>query len=276
MLKIIEWNINQRLNYARKNMPEWIAEVIVKEEADIVVLTEVYRGNNWEEIKKIAFEPCYAVFETSNGTAAQNDVVIAINVRKLEALCAKTHYPDKKGIPDCLEVMCKDRESNKRFSVFGARIHASVSDDVKMKELAYIIAKTGNSDTVIIAGDFNNNRRGFCENGRWNLSKIDEMINPFGFKRKTPEGSSIYRESKGNDIEHEFAEDHFLIRGIEDIDFELLSYDREFVKNDEIIYKWGKDFQFYLGKDCNGRIMSEYVPASYPDHAILKAKVEIR
>lgn len=40
-LKIIEWNINQRMNYSHKNMPNWIADVITHEAADIIALTEI-------------------------------------------------------------------------------------------------------------------------------------------------------------------------------------------------------------------------------------------
>lgn len=43
-LRIIEWNINQRMNYSHKNMPNWIADVITHEAADIIALTEVYKG----------------------------------------------------------------------------------------------------------------------------------------------------------------------------------------------------------------------------------------
>lgn len=41
-LKIMEWNINQRMNYAGVDMPDWISEVILEEKADIIALAEVY------------------------------------------------------------------------------------------------------------------------------------------------------------------------------------------------------------------------------------------
>ena len=61
-LKIMEWNINQRMNYSGKNMPNWIADVITNEAADIIALTEVYKGNNWENVKTAAFNSNYVVF----------------------------------------------------------------------------------------------------------------------------------------------------------------------------------------------------------------------
>lgn len=54
-IKIMEWNINQRLGITQQDMPKWIADVIAEKKADIIALTEVYKGNNWESIKNNAF-----------------------------------------------------------------------------------------------------------------------------------------------------------------------------------------------------------------------------
>lgn len=274
-IKIMEWNINQRLNYSRKDMPKWIAEVISKTNADLIALVEVYKGNNWEDVKKAAFNSNYAVFETSNKYANQNEVVIAVNVSKLDVLHAKTYFPDKNGIPDYLEVKCRDKKSKKEFTFIGARIHASVNDEIKMKEFLHILNVSENNDTVIICGDFNNNRRGFSEDGRWHLTKIDEMIKPFNFSRKTPDGASIYQE-KCNNIDYEFAEDHFFLKGIDQESFTLPPYDRSFVAYDKSIYKWGSDFQIYLGRDDFGKNLYQSIPAPFPDHAILTCELEIK
>ncbi len=58
-IKIMEWNINQRRNYSGCNMPEWIADVIGEEAADVVALTELYKGNNWESVKQKTFNSEY-------------------------------------------------------------------------------------------------------------------------------------------------------------------------------------------------------------------------
>ena len=50
-VKIMEWNINQRLNYAKEDAPEWICDYI--DNNGIVVLLEIHRGNNWDKIKEI-------------------------------------------------------------------------------------------------------------------------------------------------------------------------------------------------------------------------------
>lgn len=77
------------MNYSNENMPNWIATVITNEAADIIALTEVYKGNNWNEVKTVAINSNYVVFETSNNTAGQNDIVIAININKLNVIYAK-------------------------------------------------------------------------------------------------------------------------------------------------------------------------------------------
>lgn len=48
-MKIIGWNINHRLGYAKANMPTWVKDVIQEKSADIIVLTETsFKVPNWE------------------------------------------------------------------------------------------------------------------------------------------------------------------------------------------------------------------------------------
>lgn len=271
-LKIIEWNINQRMNFSNRNMPSWIAEVITEEDADIVTLTEVYKGNNWEDVKKAAFNSNYVVFETSNQSAGQNDVVIAININKLNVIYAKTYYPSTQGIPDYLEVKCKVRETGTEFIFIGIRIHALVSNNVKRAELEHLMTVVKNESKVIVCGDFNNYRRGFIDK-TWCLEEISNICRENNFVMKTPDGSSIYDE-KPKDMNYEFPEDHFLLKGIEDRNFTLFPYNRDFVEKDNI-YIWERDFQVYLGRDYNGNNIYDSVPTPFPDHAILEGKVII-
>lgn len=272
-LRIIEWNINQRMNYSHKNMPNWIADVITHEAADIIALTEVYKGNNWNEVKTTSFNSNYAIFETSNNTARQNDVIIAINISKLDVIYAKTYYPSTQGIPDYLEVKCKDKENHKEFLFICIRIHASVGNDIKRQELERIMSVAKDEETIIVCGDFNNYRRGY-DNKIWCLNEVYQICKNNNFSGKTPNGSSIYEE-KPKDPKYEFPEDHFLLKGIKEKNFTLFPYNRDFVENDKNIYKWNRDFQVYLGKDKTGNNMYDSVPTPFPDHAILKCTVVI-
>lgn len=271
ILSIMEWNINQRLNHSKKDMPEWIAKVISNNDMDIIILTECYRGNNWEVIKKIAFNKKYAVFESGNN-GINNDVTIAINTERLNPIYAKAYFSCDHNVPDHLEVKCK-AQNNIEIMIVGIRIHATASDQEKERELKFILDGVKDENIVIIGGDFNNNRRGYNKRGCWHINRIDMVINN-EFARMIPAGSSIYIENSNN-VDYEFVEDHFQIKGIETKYFKLNPYDRSFCDKDRMIYKWGNDFQKYLGKDKNSNNVYDSVPEPYPDHAILTAKIEV-
>ncbi len=274
--KIIEWNINQRLNFAGKDMPKWIADVIKERNAGIVALTEVYKGNNWEEIKKEAFNCNYAIFETSNGALGQNDIAIAVNTNMFDVIYEKAFLPYKKGIPDNLEVKLKSKDKGVDFLFECTRIHAFTSeekyDTIKCDELQFALESTSSEERVIVCGDFNNFRRG-CPDRKWNMNVLVEMCNENGFIVKTPAGASIYEVNENNTF-MQFAEDHFLLKGIGE-KFELLPYYRDFTEKDKLVYKWGKDFQTLLGRDKRGNKIYDSIPCPYPDHAILEAIIDI-
>lgn len=274
-MKIIEWNINQRLNYAKKNMPEWIADVIKQQDADIVILTECFKENNWEEVKKKAFDDEYYVFTSDNFQSGNNDIAIAVKRENLDVMYSKSFLSFNHNVPDHLEVKCKTKD-NKEFSVVGMRIHATnISPNEKVEEMRLVLESVRDEKTVIIGGDFNNNRRGYNAPEGWHLEKLDKIIIN-QFKRYTPQGSSIYAEESFNSSSaYEFALDHFLIKGIEENKIVLKPYNRDFTEKDKEVYKWGRDFQVYLGKDEDGRSKYDSVHPPYPDHAILIAEIDI-
>lgn len=158
---VIEWNINHRLGYSKLNMPMWVANVISKEEADIVILTECsYRVKNWPIVKNTAFnKDKYTIFESNNDQGWTNDVVIAVNKKKLNVLYAKSYFSYDHSTPDHLEVKCKCKETGKEFVVVGMRIHADhITDKEKEEEFKLVLNGIRNEENVIIGGDFNNNR----------------------------------------------------------------------------------------------------------------------
>jgi endonuclease/exonuclease/phosphatase family metal-dependent hydrolase len=283
---IMEWNVNQRLDFSKKDMPVWIADVIKEKEkkADIVILTELFKERNWPEVKTRAFGTDYYVFESQN-QGEQNDVAIAISKFKLDVIYAKTyfssdHSASDHSAPDHLEVMCRVKGTDKEFLVVGMRVHAMITDEKKEKELKLVLDAIKDEKVVIIGGDFNNNRRGYDAPERWHIKRLDEIISCYGFKRKTPDGSSIYQESKSVDVKdnkstekYEFAEDHFLIKGIESDNFNLNPYDRAFCAKDRGVYKWRNDFNNY--NDKKGSDVLQSVAPPYPDHAILSADFKL-
>lgn len=100
-----------------------------------------------------------------------------------------------------------------------------------------------NEDTVIVCGDFNNYRRGFV-NDTWCLNKVSEICKEKNFVVKTPDGSSIYQESPVN-TDYEFPEDHFLLKGIDEKNFTLCPYDRNFVKMTQLYTSGAKIFKSF-------------------------------
>lgn len=178
------------------------------------------------------------------------------------------------SVPDFLEVKCETK-NNEKFVIVGMRIHAvNIKDSEKENEFRFVLDKVKEEKNVIICGDFNNNRRGFIEDNKWNIRMIDEIIKNYDFHRKTPNGSSIYEEKKTNDA-YEFAEDHFFIKGNSIQWTGLNNYSREFCNKSSSIYRWKHDFQLYLGKDELGISRYENIQPPYPDHAILSGSFSV-
>lgn len=265
-LKIIEWNINQRSGiYKEKPIPSLICEEIRYQNADIVVLTEFYRRNGWEEFITNTFEG-YNVFFSMN-PRDQNDILIAIKI-SIEIHSIHTFFSSSKNIPNFLHVDIKYGEQ--LISIIGLRIR-TVKSKEKVNELNYVLKYIkGLMNQVIVIGDFNNNRRGTIDK-IWNLNVLKKMFEDNKFMMYTPNGSSISNENAYN-IDFEFPEDHIFSK---DIFVELMPYNREFVKRDRLTYKWDKDFQEYKGKDKKGKAIVESIPAPYPDHAIISATLKL-
>ncbi len=271
-MRILEWNINHRLGYSKTNMPEWVTNVIKGKDADIIILTECSnRVSNWKVEKNKAFDPNkYLVFTSNNDQGGNNDVVIAIKKEKISVLYSKSFFADGHSAPDHLQLKCKLKENGQEFIIVGMRIHAkNISDKQKYDQFNIVISELQEENTVIIGGDFNNNRCSYCEMGKWNLKGIDEFLKG-EYVRITPEGSSIYRDVDTKD-NYCFAEDHFFVKGIKSI--VVKPYDRKFVENDKgkIIYKWGSDFQNKYGWEKSENNISD----PYPDHAILEVDITV-
>ena len=129
LIKIVEWNINQRTNkYDKNKIPNWIKDELVKyQKADIIVLTEFFKTENWEEIVSGLSE--YNVFVTDNSKNHQSDVLIAIK-KKLRIVNIKDIQSTlQNNNPNFLRV---DTEINdKLVSIIGVRIRI---ESIKRKD----------------------------------------------------------------------------------------------------------------------------------------------
>lgn len=264
--KIIGWNINQRSGMGGR-IPDWVAEELLEQKADIIVLTELYRATNieklWNKMKDSGYE--YAI--TKNG-AGMNEVGILWRKELYTLIAVDDSVVSEaaNNAPNLLIVDLEDRHHN-RITVVGFRIRI-VEHGERVKELQTVIDKVGQyRNPVIMVADGNNLRRG-TEETVWNLKVMDEMLGASGFRRNTPEGSSIFAEQSERGREYEFAEDHIIDRNMK---ITMEPYDRDFVRRAPLIYLHGKDFQWINSE--NGEM--ENILPGFPDHAIVKGYYEI-
>ncbi len=278
IVKIIEWNINHRLGYSNKEMPTWVKTVIQDKKTDIIVLTETsFKVPNWEVEYRAMFDRNeYYVFCSNNTDVGNNEVTIAIKKSCFSVEYVKS-FLSKNGdhkYPDHLEVYCIHKETNKKIVIIGMRIHAlNISDKQKKKEFESVLKSVEREETVMIAGDFNNKRRGYKDpNHIWCLDEVQQLAESYGFSMYTPlTGGSIYED---NDGDYSFPEDHIFIKG--HLSITSYNYDRTFVTKDTGVYKWGTNFTKYLGKDQNGNNIYDSVYDPFPDHAIIEADFDIK
>ncbi len=267
-MKIIEWNINHRLGYSKQNMPEWVKTVVQEQKADIIILTETsFNVPNWDkEYNSLVNREEYYVFSSNNTQVSNNEVTIAIKKDIFDIEYVKSFLSEGNTYPDHLEVHCIHKETEKRLVIVGMRIHTSASKIDKQQEFKIILKSLEKDENVIIAGDFNNYRRGYSLDD-WCLGKVKNLADENGFNMFTPSGGSIYKD---NDGDYSFPEDHIFIKGNDIKMVKLYPYDRTFVENDTIYTTWGKDFQRYKGKDKNGKNLYDSISDPFPDHAIIK------
>ncbi len=276
-MRIIEWNINHRFGYSGREMPTWVKDVIEEKDADIIVLTETsFNVPNWaEEYRNLRNRKDYYVFCSNNTDVGNNEVTIAIKKEEFKVEYVKSFLSEDHRYPDHLEVHCLHKKTNKSFVIIGMRIHAvNITSKQKQEEFIAVLKSTKHDENVMLVGDFNNNRRGY-EDDVWCLTKVQQLAKDYEFSMHTPGGGSIYQD-KVNDEAYSFAEDHIFIKGQALNIPKLYDYDREFVYNQRDVYKWGKDFQKYRGKDQNGKSVYDSVNDPFPDHAIIMADFEIR
>lgn len=274
-MKIIEWNINHR-GTGEKEMPTWIKEVVQDKKADIIVLTET----SWEkEYRNLVDRQKYYVFCSNNTANGQNEVTISLKKDCFKIEYFKSFFSEVGKYPDHLEIHCLHKQTNKKLTIVGLRMHSMKDMDKKTieemnpqksQEFVAALESVKHEKNVIIAGDFNNYRRGY-DNKIWCLNAVQELAKSYGFNMYTPNGGSINEDRDGD---YSFPEDHLFIKGQQIKILKLYDYDRSFVKNAPDVYKWGQDFRKYRGKDSNGNPMSDAIDPPFPDHAIIEADFE--
>lgn len=263
--KVLGWNINQRSGLGKK-IPKLVFQELLDQDADIIVLTEVVKNDSLsvfiQKMREAGFESAISKNENTNEVCIlwKAELYQLLNVDD-SLITAKVN-----DNPNYLMVELKD-QNDKKFNVVGYRIRVGTKESIneyegRARQMKIVTDKLAllNGPTMVVT-DSNNLRRGATVK-EWNLSVLDSMLADVGFKRNTPDGSSIYAETAISS-EYEFAEDHIITNGIEISDSK---YDRDFVKRDMEIYTWGKDFT----KHIEGNTFYKQIQVGFPDHAIVK------
>jgi hypothetical protein len=263
--KVIGWNINQRSGLG-KAIPELVVKELLDQNADIIVLTEVVNNDSLslfvQKMREVGYESAISKNENTNEVC----ILWKADLYQLLTVDDSLITAKENDNPNYLMVKLKDKEY-KEFNVVGYRIRVGSKESTneyegRARQMKIVTDKlaTLNGPTMVIT-DSNNLRRGATRK-EWNLSVLDSMLSRVGFKRNTPDGSSIYAETAVSP-EYEFAEDHIITNGIEVAD---VQYDRDFVKRDTEVYMWGKDFT----KRIEGTSFYKQIRVGFPDHAIVK------
>ena len=262
--KILAWNINPATN-RNISTPEFVGEEIKHQESEFIVLTEFCKTKNHEDfIQKYLIENEYD-YILSNNLPKHNDILIAWKKDKYDITNKKENILTNRTTPNFAYVVLKDKYGLE-FVLAGVRITIE-SYENRAKQFRLVLDSLKSFSRVVIGGDFNCLRRGTPETN-WNISLLSKMSKQDGFKLVTPNGQSIYAERAIN-TDYEFAEDHFVIKGIE---ITNERYDRSFTDRYCDIYLHGRDFSIYdFGLKRN--IWSVNVGSGIPDHAILLATI---
>lgn len=266
--KVLGWNINQRSD-AEKAIPEFVCQELIAQQADITVLTEVVKNDSFfsfvQKMRKAGYELATSKNENTN------EVCILWREDLYQLLYVDDSLITAKGNnnPNYLMIELKDPEG-RNLNVVGYRIRVGSKESTneyegRARQMKIVTEKLAIlSGPTMVVTDSNNLRRGATRK-EWNLCVLDSMLSEVGFKRITPDGSSIYAET-AESTNYEFAEDHIITKGIE---VSNAVYDRNFTKRETNVYVWGRDFT----KQIEGTY--KQIPVGFPDHAIVKGYFEI-
>lgn len=256
--KILEWNINQATNRDGNNvLPEMLIKELRVQNPDIIILTEFFFCDNAAEFLEEAFlQRNYEFYPTEATGYRQNEVLIAWRKDIFKCDTENSHSEittRQNNKPNYVRVLLTDRVVNKNIMVVGVRItiakwipekldkkekRKAYQEQARLrrKQMEYVYSTLDDYPNVIIAGDFNNYRRG-TDLSNWNINEI--TCGRTEYNRYTPIGQSIY-ECEKKDVDSEFAEDHFITKGCVMKDF---VYDRTFIYWEKHVYCEKMDFR---------------------------------
>lgn len=264
--KISAWNINLATN-TDTIIPNFVGEEILKQDSDFFVLTEFCKTKNHQQFCKTIFLDNGYEIIISNNAINHNDILISWKKDKYKLIETGEDIKTTPVIPNFSYVVLENLDGIK-FVLAGVRITIEKYCNRK-EQFKYVLKQLHSYEHVIIAGDFNCLRRGTHQK-IWNINILNKLCKENKYELKTPKGSSIYTENALSK-KYEFAEDHFVTKGVV---LENEMYDRNFTEKFKDIYLHNRDFTLYNYK-LKKNIWSIRCGSGVPDHAILTGFVNL-
>jgi len=297
-MKILTWNIQLQSTKGKdiKYIPDFVADELIYQNADIIVLTEFVRVSNWDiflheklagkgyksfylhdytlkEIQKHADE--YAKNEPKNKNKENvkghiNEILVAIkkgsvkvkeSENNLGSLFAEKGF-NANNLPNFLRVDL-ELADKKTLTIVGTRIRSGNPGHQREQLDGLLNHLDKIRNPVIAIGDFNAGSH-YTKKSKWNWNDVFESDKGYlqgekKYQLKTPaHGFSNVNRGNLNSI------DHIISKGLEKEEIEIsnLNYSWEFMSRDEE-YRYDSKYPNFYPKVC------------FPDHAILTANIEI-
>jgi exonuclease III len=295
-LNVLVWNINGNYGLRSYAIPPFIAPTIVRKNegdkaADIIILTQFIVAPGWCHLKAVLEENGYYIF--TSYVSGQNGVLIAINkntmgldIMSFESVVSSTKMnTDEVEKPNFLQVTVK--YEGKPLTIMGTRIRTrykimNQSENqfrIEQFNALYDHLAGYKEQRIICAGDFNPvcSRKNLDINktkhekdkseGKetWGYWWVVDKLKDIPFKIITPVREDGSWVGKNNEM---YLNDHIITSSNinvsdEEYNWRFVTKENGYVKvvNDEEVELKKNDYKFHL--------------KGYPDHAILRAKVNL-
>ncbi|RYD11408.1 endonuclease/exonuclease/phosphatase family protein [Staphylococcus equorum] len=253
------WNINQRAGASKNLLPNLIFEELMKRKLDIIVLTEFYESDNYQELILNLINEHYIV-RTSKNDINSNQILIAVKNELISSELHVHHFDNDNSLPNLLHLEINDmhiigtRIKVGRYSKNQNKVNQDFID--RRNQLMKLIDFTSNLEgRTLILGDFNNGKHSEYDVDKtykgvareyFNYYLMKEDFESNNFLVHTPTESYSWKGNSNNQCKL----DHIITKNI--LEISNLKYDWKFINN--------LDYKEKVG---------------YPDHAILTATISI-
>lgn len=253
------WNINQRAGSQNTNIPALVFEELMKRNLDIIVLTEFYESDNYQDLILSLINEHYSV-RTSKYDINSNQILIAVKNELISSEIHINYFDNVDTLPNLLHLKINDMNIiGTRIKIGGySKTQNKINKDFidRRNQLKKLIDFTSKLEgCTLILGDFNNGKHSEYDIDKTYKGVAREYYNYYLMKKDfesknfivhTPNESYSW---KGNSNTY-CKLDHIITNAVSEVSD--LKYDWGFINN--------SDYKEQVG---------------YPDHAILSASISI-